>query len=183
MATSKDQPQSVVAQFLRLQHVFRLGQFLFQFGEPLQFVALGIKACPAAYHVHAFVVCGGNQPRSRVIGDSPLRPLFQRRGKCLLHHLFRQIKAPQQANQRRQDSPRLLPINALDVHPATRTQVSRSRESNARACHAERSVGLRLIPSEPTESVPPPPAHHRDPWLRSGNNLPAVPWFQRTGRR
>src|SRR5206468_5822607 len=133
MAASKDQPQPIVTDFILTQHaLFRFGEMLFYLGEPLEFVTLGIEPYPPPQQVHSFVVRGGNQPRSRIVGRALHWPLLDRNREGFLHYLFGQIEAAEQANQGRQNSPRLLPVNALDVHPATCTPGSRIRGRGAR---------------------------------------------------
>ena len=184
MAAGKNQSQPVVTDFILAQHaLFRFGEVLFYLGKPLEFVALGIEARPPPQQVYSLVVRGGNQPRSRIIGRALLRPLFDRNREGFLHYLFGQIEAAEQANQGRQNSPRLLPVNAFDVHPATRTQSSRIRRRETRACHAEQSDEPRSIPNARSAAAPPIRWLHPDPWRRPGSSHPVAPWFPQTDRR
>jgi hypothetical protein len=56
----------------------------------------------------------GNQPGSRIVGNSTFNSLSHRQGKRLMHRLLSQIKIPQQPHQRGKHSPRLGPVELIN---------------------------------------------------------------------
>ncbi len=119
VATGEDQTESLVRDLL---HVIS------QRRERAELLGLRRLAEPdliAAQPVDRSVASGGDDPRSRVVGDAPLRPGADRLLERFLDRLFRQVEAAGRSDQGRDRPPRLAAEQAVDVPARIDRGVSR----------------------------------------------------------
>ena len=102
---------------------------------------------PAAETVDRLVPRRLHEPARRVRGSPVARPLLQRGGKCLLHHLLGEVEVAEHADQRREDSRRGVAVEVTEF------QVSVSHHPVIRDQHpGDRAQGT-AVEAEPGEDV------------------------------
>src|SRR5580700_11276990 len=117
MTAGKDQAQPIILKAIVLKAVLFIGPFP---RTPLRFeishelVLRRIKSCPSTQSINGFESGRRNQPWSRVIGYSTLRPQAQRSRKGFVHRLLGKIKITEQADQSCQDSSRIHAIKGVE---------------------------------------------------------------------
>jgi len=79
-----------------------------------EFILRRIKSCPSTQGINGFEAGRRDQPRSRVAGYATPRPKAEGGRKSFVHRLLGQIKITEQADQSRQDSSRIHPINRVE---------------------------------------------------------------------
>ncbi|MNV69400.1 hypothetical protein D3C71_1623070 [compost metagenome] len=110
MAAGEDQAQAVVGQQLFFAWVLRVAV------ELHAQVRLGtVETGASAQRIDGLEAPGGNQPRPRVIGDTVALPALDGDEEGIVHGFLGQVEITQQADQRRQDAPRLPPVHRLDL--------------------------------------------------------------------
>ena len=115
VTTGEDQPQAVVF------HIFTTPVGLFQFFELRQQQRLrGFEAGAAAQHIDGLETPGGHQPGARTVRHAIALPALDCDEERLVQGFFGEIEIPQQANQRRQNPPRVFAIDLLDPCPNVR---------------------------------------------------------------
>ena len=116
MAAGEDQPQTVVCDPLIVH--FRLFAIV-SVDLLCDFPERGVEPGTAADDVDGLEAPGRNKPRPRIGRHAIPRPLFDRRGECIVQCLFGQIEFTEQADERSEDSPRLGAIDGIDqlAHP------------------------------------------------------------------
>ena len=107
MAGNKNQSQEVVANiiiesWLEIRH----GQLSFcELAAELFMLALQPRVSSKV--INGAMLRGGHQPRARIIGDSGLGPLLQRRDRSVLREVFRQPDVAHHAHEASDQSGRL----------------------------------------------------------------------------
>src|SRR5580692_5131845 len=112
MTAGKNQAQPIILKAVLFIGASRRTPLRFEISHEL--VLRRIKSCPSTQSIDGFESGCRNQPRSRVTGYSTLRPQAQRSRKGFVHRLLGKIKITEQADQRCQDSSRILPIKGVE---------------------------------------------------------------------
>src|SRR6266498_3691671 len=122
MTARKNQTQAIIFKAI-LEAVLFIGPCLcigffertqLRFEISRELVLRGIKSCPSAQSINGFESGRRNQPWSRVVGYSTLRPQAQRSRKGFVHRLLGKIKITEQADQSCQDSSRIHAIKGVE---------------------------------------------------------------------
>src|SRR5215510_3530208 len=112
MTADKDQAQPIILKVVLFIGPFRRTPLRFEISHEL--VLRRIKSCPSTQSINGFESGRRNQPWSRVVGYSTLRPQAQRSRKGFVHRLLGKIKITEQADQSCQDSSRLHAIKGVE---------------------------------------------------------------------
>src|SRR5579871_1599551 len=72
-----------------------------------------VKSCPSPQSINGFESGRRNQPGSRVVGYSTVRPQAQRSRKGFVHRFFGEIKITEQADQSCQNSSRIHAVKGV----------------------------------------------------------------------
>src|ERR1700678_194964 len=112
MTAGKDQAQPIIFNGVLVIGPFRRTPSRFEISHEL--VLRRIKSCSSTQSINGFESSCRNQPWSRVIGYSALRPQAQRSRKGLVHRLLGKIEIAEQSNQRRQDPSRIHAIKGVE---------------------------------------------------------------------
>src|SRR4249920_2362303 len=112
MTAGKHQAQPVVFKAVLFIGPFRRTPLRFEIAHEL--VLRRIKSCSSTQSINGFESGRRNQPWSRVAGYSTPRPHAQRSRKGFVHRLLGKIKITEQADQRCQDSSRILAIKGVE---------------------------------------------------------------------
>src|ERR1700745_308582 len=108
MTAGKNQAQPIILHAVLFIGAFRRTRLRFEISHEL--VLRRIKSCPSTQSIDGLESGRRNQPWSRVIRYSTLRPQAQRSSKGFVHRLLGKIKITEQADQSCQDSS---PIHAI----------------------------------------------------------------------
>ena len=109
MAAREDQSELIVVQMLfspRLRFARRSA------GGLVEKLAASLVT---AQHIDAFETTGGDQPRSRICGDTFDGPLLERDSERLLRGFFGSVEVSEQPDECGENSTRLGAVDALDV--------------------------------------------------------------------
>ncbi|MCY1182860.1 hypothetical protein D9M73_234390 [compost metagenome] len=110
MAAGEDQPQAIVLQVI-LCHVRRLKGF-----QGVCQTGLGdIETGATAQAIDRLEAAGGHQPGPRAGRHAIALPALHRNEEGFMQGLLGQVEITEQADQSRQDSPRILAINGLHL--------------------------------------------------------------------
>src|SRR5580704_6411874 len=112
MTAGKNQAQPIILKTVLFLGAFRRTRLRFEISREL--VLRRIKSCPSTQSINGFESCSGDQPRSRVAGYSIRRPQAQRRREGFVHGLLGKIKITEQADQSRQNPPRIHAIKGVE---------------------------------------------------------------------
>jgi hypothetical protein len=110
MTAGEDEPQTIVLNFPFVKRSLIATRF--KVGD--QIALHSIKPRATANPVDGFEACGGDQPRSRIVGDPHLRPGLQTCSERLVHGFFSQIQVPGEAHQGCQNPTRFRPVKNFD---------------------------------------------------------------------
>src|SRR5713101_2228404 len=124
MTARKNQAQPVVFKAIIFKAIM-LKAVLFIFSwpfrrTPLRFersrelVLRRIKSCPSTQSINGFESGRRNQPWSRPVRNTRLRPGLQSGGECLMHGLFGEIQNSEEAHERRQNAARFRSVKSLN---------------------------------------------------------------------
>ncbi|MNE09895.1 hypothetical protein D3C80_1025860 [compost metagenome] len=112
VTAGEDQAQAVVLQ------LFVIHLSLLERLQRLHQLRLGtVETRTPAQAVDRLEAPGGHQPGPGAGRNTVTLPAFDGNEKCFVHGLFSQVEVAQQANQCRQDAPRLLAIDRLQLCP------------------------------------------------------------------
>ena len=67
-----------------------------------------------AHRIDGLEACRGNQPGTRLVRNTSLRPGLQSGSECLMHGLFGEIQISEEAHERRQNPARLRSVKSLN---------------------------------------------------------------------
>jgi len=111
MAADEDQPQHVVLDWF---HVANLRFCAIRIEAVLDVLQRGVEAGPPPEVIDRLEATGRDQPGDRIVGHAVDRP--RPRGCCkgVVQRLFRPVEIAEQADQRRQNPARMLPVDIFD---------------------------------------------------------------------
>src|SRR5215218_8989947 len=112
MTARKNQAEPIVINAVLFIGPFGRTRLRFEISHEL--VLRRIKSCPSTQSINGFESGRRNQPGSRVVGDSTLRPHAQRSRKGFVHRLLGKIKITEQADQSCEDSSRIHAIKGVE---------------------------------------------------------------------
>src|SRR5260370_5542741 len=101
MTARKNQAQPIVLKAVLFIGPFRRTTLRFEISREL--VLRRIKSCPSTQSINGFESGRRNQPWSRPVRNTSLRPGLQSGGECLMHGLFGEIQISEKAHERRQN--------------------------------------------------------------------------------
>ena len=116
---------------------------------------------------------GRHEPGPRILGHAVLGPSLDRGDERIVERFLGAVEVAEQANQRREDTPRLGAVDGLD----------RLAARSKRSVRTPGWAGPRCCRCAPTESSARPGARRSDPGPRSGSSRPAAPSSRRTVRQ
>jgi len=111
MATREDEPQTIVLELI-IEH----GREVLGLGGQLlgQLVVERTQALARTDAVYGLEAARRHEPSARVRGHAFARPLLDRGSKCLVQRFLGDVEIPEQADQRREHTPRFFAINGVD---------------------------------------------------------------------
>src|ERR1700751_3137944 len=112
MTAGKNQAQPIILNAVLFIGAFRRTRLRFEMSHEL--VLRRIKSCPSTQSIDGLESGRRNQPWSRVIRYSTLRPQAQRSRKGFVHGLLGKIKITEQADQSCQNSSRIHAIKGVE---------------------------------------------------------------------
>ena len=118
MAAREDEAQLVV--FEQFRQVVGPGGFVGQRFADVRPVFEMIEALLATLLVDRFEPSRGDQPRGGILRNPFSGPLLHGRAKGVAERLLGAVEVAKQADQRRQDAPRFLPIEGFDLRANSR---------------------------------------------------------------
>ncbi|MNN19051.1 hypothetical protein D3C81_1322790 [compost metagenome] len=110
MAAREDQPQAIVGEQLLITGVLPLA-----LDEHDQVSLRTVETRTAPHRVNGLEPAGRDQPCTWILGDTIALPALDGNEEGIMHGLLCQVEIPQQADQRRQDTPRVPAVNPLDL--------------------------------------------------------------------
>src|SRR5713226_7974579 len=112
MTARKNQAQPIILKAVLFIGPFRRTPLRFEISHEL--VLRRIKSCPSTQSINGFESGRRNQPWSRVVRNTSLRPGLQSGGECLMHGLFGEIQISEEAHERRQNPARVRSVKSLN---------------------------------------------------------------------
>src|SRR5215471_8224638 len=114
MAAGEDQAETIIFDliFVRIRTEGSCVAARFDVGNEI--FLCSVQPSAPAYSVYGFEACCGNQPGTRLVGNTSLGPGLQSDGECLMHGLFGEIQISEKAQKRCQNPARFGSVKSLN---------------------------------------------------------------------